>query len=283
MTLLAGFVLGAAAALALWVGMQPVWARPVFARQNYRGVTLPTAVGLVIPLAVVSTSAALTLLTTLGWRPDRPGLGALEMTVTAVVGFGLLGLVDDMAVDTDASGYRGHLRALLRGRLTAGSLKLAAGPAVAVIVVAPLSQDSTVRLLLDGALVALSANLANLFDRAPGRVGKLSLVLAGVLVATTAATPELLGVVVVAGAAAALLVPDLRERMMLGDAGANPLGAALGLGAVLSFSPVTRTVLLGVVFALNLVSERVSFSRVIERVGPLRVVDRLGRGPRSTS
>ncbi len=277
MTLLAGLVLGAAAAFAIWVGMQPVFGRPVFSRQNYRGVTLPTAVGLVIPLAVVATSAALTLLTTLGWRPDRPGLAALGLTVTATLGFGLLGVLDDVAVDQGASGYRGHVAALARGRLTAGSLKMVAGPAVAILVVAPVSNDSAVRLLADGALVALSANLANLFDRAPGRVAKVSLLVAAVLVGVTAAAPTLLGLAVVSGAALALLVPDLRERMMLGDAGANPLGATLGLATVLTVSPVARTWVLVGVLALNLVSERVSFSRVIDRVAPLRALDRMGR------
>ncbi len=277
MNLLAGLLLGAAASFAIWVGMQPVFSRAVFTRSNYRGRELPTGVGLVIPLSVVATSAALTVLTTLGWRPDRPGLAALASTVTATLGFGLLGLLDDMAVDEGASGYRGHVAALLRGKLTAGSLKMVAGPAVALIVVAPLSNDSTVRLLLDGALVALCANLANLFDRAPGRVAKVSLLAAAVLVAVTAAAPELLGLAVVAGATLALLVPDLRERMMLGDAGANPLGATLGLAVVLTVDPAARTWTLVAVLALNLVSERVSFSRVIDRVPPLRFVDSLGR------
>lgn len=277
MNLLAGLALGAAASFAIWIGMHPVFSRAVFARTNYRGITLPTGVGLVIPLAAVATSAALTLLTTLGWRPDQPGLAALGLTVTATLGFGLLGLLDDMAVDEHASGYRGHVAALVRGKLTAGSLKMVAGPAVAIIVVAPVSNDSAVRLLLDGALVALAANLANLFDRAPGRVTKVSLLAAAVLVAATAAAPELLGLAVVAGAAIALVVPDLQERMMLGDAGANPLGATLGLGAVLSLSPVARTWVLVVVLLLNLLSEKVSFSRVIDRVAPLRVLDRMGR------
>jgi UDP-N-acetylmuramyl pentapeptide phosphotransferase/UDP-N-acetylglucosamine-1-phosphate transferase len=280
MNLVAGLLLGAAAAFAIWVGMQPVFSRPVFTRSNYRGRELPTGVGLVIPLSVVATSAALTVLTTLGWRPDRPGLAALGLTVTASLGFGLLGLLDDMAVDEGASGYRGHVAALVRGRLTAGSLKMVAGPAVALIVVAPVSNDSTVRLLLDGALVALCANLANLFDRAPGRVAKVSLLATAVLVAATAAAPELLGATVVAGATLALLVPDLRERMMLGDAGANPLGATLGLAVVLSVEPAARTWTLVGVLALNLVSERVSFSRVIDRVAPLRFLDHLGRDTR---
>ena len=52
MTLVAGAVLGGAAALVIWVGMRSVFERPVFARQNYRGVTLPTGVGIIVPLAV---------------------------------------------------------------------------------------------------------------------------------------------------------------------------------------------------------------------------------------
>lgn len=277
MNLLAGLALGVAAAVALWVGMQPMFSRPVFLRSNYRGVELPTAVGIIVPIATIATLAALTLLTTLGWRPDQPGLTSLGLTVTAAVGFGLLGLLDDVAVDQGASGYRGHVAALLRGRLTAGSLKMVAGPAVAIIVVAPVADDSAVRLLLDGALVALAANLANLFDRAPGRVTKVALVTAAVVVACGAAAPELLGLCVVTGAALGLLVPDLRERMMLGDAGANPLGATLGLASVLVFAPTTRNWVLVALLALNLVSEKVSFSRVIERVPPLRVLDLLGR------
>ena len=83
----------------------------------------------------------------------------------------------------------------------------------------------------------------------------------------------------IAGATLALLWPDLRERLMLGDTGANVLGATLGLSLVLTTAASTRTVVLVVVLALNLLSERVSFSRVIDRTPPLRALDRLGRLP----
>ena len=83
----------------------------------------------------------------------------------------------------------------------------------------------------------------------------------------------------VAGATAALLPGDLRERFMLGDTGANALGAALGTAVVIAAGPGTRTVVAIVLLALNLASEAVSFSRVIESVGPLRAFDRLGRSP----
>ena len=82
---------------------------------------------------------------------------------------------------------------------------------------------------------------------------------------------------VVVGAALGLLLDDLHERLMLGDAGANILGGVLGLGVVLACAPVTRTAVLGAVAALNLAAEVVSFSRVIDAVPPLRALDRLGR------
>jgi UDP-N-acetylmuramyl pentapeptide phosphotransferase/UDP-N-acetylglucosamine-1-phosphate transferase len=84
---------------------------------------------------------------------------------------------------------------------------------------------------------------------------------------------------VVAGAAAGLLLDDLRERLMLGDTGANALGGAVGLGVVLACGPAVRTAALVGVVALNLASEAVSFGRVIDAVPPLRAVDRWGRRP----
>ena len=124
--------------------------------------------------------------------------------------------------------------------------------------------------------MALAANLGNLLDRAPGRTIK-GAALAGGLLLLTHLDPSPPGLPVVLGAALALAWFDLREELMLGDAGANVLGGAIGLGAVLVCSPGVRVAILVVVALLNLASERVSFSAVIDRVGPLRALDRLGR------
>ncbi|HEX2562344.1 MAG TPA: hypothetical protein VHK25_00425, partial [Acidimicrobiales bacterium] len=118
-----------------------------------------------------------------------------------------------------------------------------------------------------------------LFDRAPGRTTKVALLALALLVVAAGAEPVLAGVALVVGAGGGLLAADLGERLMLGDAGANVLGAALGLGVVLACAPGTRTVVLVAVALLNLVSERVSFSRVIAAVPPLRAADRFGRQP----
>ena len=66
---------------------------------------------------------------------------------------------------------------------------------------------------------------------------------------------------------------------MLGDTGANVLGAVVGLAIVLGTGPGARTVALLAVVALNVAGELVSFSRLIDAVPPLRALDRAGRLP----
>ncbi len=269
MTLLIGFLGAALAAVATWRLLRSTLSVPVFERENYRGATLPTAAGLILAVVALGGEALATVLDV-----DEPSEAARRTVLLAALGFAFLGLIDDLAGVGESRGFRGHLSALRTGRLTTGGLKLCGGAALALAVV---PSAGAWRWLADAALVALAANLANLLDRAPGRVVKASLVIFAVLVATTSASAELLGVAVVVGASAGLLFPDLRERLMLGDTGANPLGAVLGLAVVLNFAPVVRTVALSIVLALNLASEVVSFSAVIDRFPPMRALDRAGR------
>jgi len=72
---------------------------------------------------------------------------------------------------------------------------------------------------------------------------------------------------------------DLGEEGMLGDAGANPMGAVVGLLIVSGLPLVGLLAWTAVVFVLNLASERVSFSAVIEGNSALRWLDGLGRLP----
>jgi hypothetical protein len=195
----------------------------------------------------------------------------------AAVGFGLLGLVDDLVGSGHARGFRGHLAELSHGRLTTGGLKLIGGIAVAAVIAGARNPHSPGRLLVDAALIALSANLANQFDRRPGRVLKVAVVCFVVLVAAAADRDSLAGVGVIVGAAAALVVDDLRERLMLGDVGANVLGACLGTGVVLVYSFPVRVGVLVAVAALNLIGELSSFTRLIDAFPPLRALDRAGR------
>ena len=273
MIVVAGFVAGVIVAAVLWGATRSSFAVDVFARENYRGRQLPTAVGVLVALAALGIDAVLTLAVAAGAEPDEAAVAGLRLVTVTALGFALLGLLDDLGGAGESGGFGGHLRSLASGRLTTGAVKLFGGAALGIVVVSVLEPDSVGRVLADGALVALAANLGHLFDRAPGRVALAALVVGA------GAAPELAGVALVVGAGAGLLPADLAERLMLGDAGANVLGAALGLGVVLACAPTTRTVVLVVVAVLNLASERVSFSRVIAAAAPLNALDRWGRRP----
>lgn len=189
--------------------------------------------------------------------------------VCAGIGSGLVGAYDDAAGGPGAKGFRGHLSALRAGELTTGVVKIG-GIALAGLASATAARPrAATDVLLGGAVIAGSANLLNLLDLRPGRALKV-----GGLAALAARQPG------VAAASAALLPGDLGERTMLGDAGANALGAILG-AALLERLPsrAGRCAALGVLGALTAASEVVSFSQVIDATPPLRWLDRLGRLP----
>lgn len=278
MTVVLALVAGLLAALVLERTTQAIFSQPVLARQNYRGATLATASGLLIVVAVIAVEGARTIIELLGASDGATARYRLVVLAT-VVAFGALGFIDDVLGDDAEKGLKGHVRAALQGRVTTGFIKLGGGASVALVVAGAALGGSAGRILVDAALIALAANMGNLFDRAPGRTLKVAL-LAWIPLAILAGTSATgLALAVVIGAAAGLLPSDLAERSMLGDTGANALGAALGVGLVLSASPTVRTVVAVVLVALTLASEVVSFSAVIARVPPLRFVDRLGRRP----
>lgn len=277
MSVAVGLVMGCLGGLVGWRLLRPVFDARVFQRTNFRDAPVVTGAGLLILLVVVAFEATAALAATFDLDLNEATLDPRRMVLIVTLGLGALGLLDDLAGEGESGGFRGHLSALGRGRLTTGSLKLFGGAAVAVAAVYGPRSDTPGRLLADAALVALMANLANLFDRAPGRLLKVSGLGFVVLAVATGAPAELVAVAVTIGAGLALVVPDLREELMVGDVGANVLGAALGVGVVVATSPTTRNVVLVVVAALNLVSERISFSTLIDRTPPLRALDHLGR------
>jgi UDP-GlcNAc:undecaprenyl-phosphate GlcNAc-1-phosphate transferase len=278
MTVVLALVAGLAASSALLVTTRAVLAQPVLARENYRGHVLPTAAGVVLVAAVIAVDGGRTILGLVGVG-DVATAPARMLVLGAVVMFGFLGLVDDLLGDAADRGLRGHIRAAVRGRVTTGFVKLGGGAAVALVLAGAVDGDRPARVLVDGALIALAANMGNLLDRAPGRTIKWGLVcyVPVALVAGTAAAGVALGVV--AGAATGLLVRDLREDLMLGDTGANALGAALGSATILAVGQDVRDVIVIVLLALTLLAEVVSFSRIIDAVPPLRLFDRIGRLP----
>lgn len=268
-------LLGAAAARAGLAGAATLTARPAGApwrRTNYAGRPVTLLGG--PALAVAATTTAV-----LGAPPGARAAAAVVGTVSGVVGGydDLAGARPEQARD---KGLAGHLAALRAGRVSAGAVKVAGIGAAAVVAAALTRRERGAAGLADAVLttglVAGTANLLNLLDLRPGRAAK-----AGVL-ATAAGLGGPAGGLAAGplGATLAVLPADLGERVMLGDAGANPLGALIGLRLAAVPGRARRAALLSAVVALNLASEKVSFTRVIEATPVLRELDRLGRRPR---
>ncbi|MFE2618432.1 hypothetical protein ACFXA2_33010 [Micromonospora chalcea] len=129
--------------------------------------------------------------------------------------------------------------------------------------------------LLGAGVVAGTANLVNLLDLRPGRALK-----SGMLLGVPLTTGPYGGIAAGAvGASAALVGDDLGERVMVGDSGANALGALLGVSIAARTGPLGRAGVLAVLAALTAASEKVSFTQVIASTPGLRHLDELGRLP----
>ncbi len=279
MTVVLGLVVGALTVLLLRLGAAGMLRAPALARVNYRNLRIPTSGGVLIVMAVLVIEAGRAVLGAAGLGHD-PGLTVERSEVLfAVFAFGLLGLVDDLLGDGRDRGFKGHVRALFRGEITTGFLKLFGGAGVAVVLVATPGFATGRRLIVDAVLIALAANLGNLLDRAPGRTIKAAMIAYVPLALVLGDGAVGVAIAPAMGAAFGLLPADLREDLMLGDAGANVVGAVLGLGVVLGRGEATRTTALVLLVVANIAAEVVSFSSIIDRVGPLRWLDHLGQTP----
>jgi UDP-N-acetylmuramyl pentapeptide phosphotransferase/UDP-N-acetylglucosamine-1-phosphate transferase len=187
----------------------------------------------------------------------------------------LVGIIDDVLGTRTVTGLKGHLGRLLRGELTTGGLKAVAIALGSLIVFA-----GTVgfwEALLNAALVSLFVNTLNMFDLRPGRAGKIFLLIALAVTITAWNNPNLIPMWAVVGSLAAFFPLDLRAKAMMGDAGANTLGAVVGLTVALTLGVEARLGILGVLVILHVLAERYSFSKIIAGNRFLSFLDLLGR------
>ncbi len=230
-------------------------------RTNFRAVPVVVGIGL-LPVLIGALWALAVGLAGAPW-----GL----LVAVAAVAFGLLGAIDDRLGDRSHGGLGGHLGALRRGRVTTGALKALGGGVIAVAV-AWWWGGGLFAIAVHALLIALSANAINLLDVRPGRALKLAVPLL-VLATITSGAPW----AGLAGGAIAVLPEDLAGRGMLGDLGANALGAGVGV-ALGTFGPLAEAVALLLLVALHIYTERHSLSLLIDRHPLLRAIDGWGQG-----
>jgi UDP-N-acetylmuramyl pentapeptide phosphotransferase/UDP-N-acetylglucosamine-1-phosphate transferase len=235
---------------------------PALDRTNFHGRTVSLAGGPALALGATAGAIA--------GEPRHAAASAV-----AGLGSGAVGLYDDLVggrPEHAAKGFRGHLGALREGRVTSGLVKIAGVGAAGLVAAALLPRKRKIDVLLGAGVIAGAANLFNLLDLRPGRAIKAGLIVGTPLSGSAIAAGTL-------GAAGALLPADLDEEIMLGDAGANALGALLGTAFTARAGTFGRLAALAGIVALTAASEKVSFTKVIERTPVLRRLDQLGRRP----
>jgi hypothetical protein len=126
-------------------------------------------------------------------------------------------------------------------------------------------------------VLVLATNVFNLLDLRPGRATKVFVALGAGLTIGAASVRPLWALGLFVGPALVAGVYDLRERAMLGDTGANLLGALAGLWLVLTLSELGLAVALAVLAAITVYGELRSINELVERMPLLRELDSWGR------
>jgi UDP-GlcNAc:undecaprenyl-phosphate GlcNAc-1-phosphate transferase len=259
-------------------------------RPNYRDRLLP------FPLGVLIVAAALIALVPLVLLERLAGSEVFHIEVLPIalyaLGVAILGLIDDTLGDERPGpfargsrgtplrpaprGWRGHGRAALRGELSTGALKAAGSLGLALFAMS-FEGFSKSHWLLAVAVLVLATNVFNLLDLRPGRAIKAFVLLGAGLTLGSLDTRPLWSLGLFVAPALVAGVYDLRERAMLGDTGANLLGALAGLWLVLTLSGTGQLVALGLLAAITVYGELRSISGFIERAPGLRTLDSWGR------
>jgi UDP-GlcNAc:undecaprenyl-phosphate/decaprenyl-phosphate GlcNAc-1-phosphate transferase len=248
-------------------------------RRNYRDRSLPCPGGLLIVSASLLALVPLLLIEHLA-RVVLVDRGLIPVAAYAL-GVACLGLIDDTlggghTERESPRGWRGHGGAALRGEVSTGTLK-ATGSLGLALLVTGFADLSTGRWLLAAGVLVLATNVFNLLDLRPGRSIKALVLLGAGLTIGAADTRPLWTLGLFVAPALVAGVYDLRERAMLGDTGANLLGALAGLWLVLTLSGTGQLVALALLAAITVYGEFRSISELVERTPGLRELDSLGR------
>ncbi len=158
-----------------------------------------------------------------------------------------------------------------------GLLSLATG----LMLYDPFDPARLTRIICAALTIALFANFSNLMDLRPLRASKVyifSIVIC--IIALVISKMIECSALEILSTSLACLGPvlatwslDRKEIAMLGDAGANTMGALVGFLLSISLPIWLLVPLTLVLLAVNLLSERVSFTKVIERIPPLHAID----------
>ncbi|MGR6836356.1 hypothetical protein [Syntrophomonas erecta] len=237
-------------------------------RKNFRDKDIPVSVGITFPLSI--------MLTFLVYKLFYDYNVFHHLFLVAVLAMSFLGFIDDMLGQRDTMGFKGHFGALFKGRLTTGGLKALGGGVVALFL-AVFIAGGWGNIILNVLIIALFTNMLNLLDLRPGRAIKGFLIFLLLIVLLAVGRIEWSLITPLLGAVVYYFPLDLKAGAMMGDAGSNVLGVALGFIAAVCLDLPVRVGVLVFLILMHLYTEKYSLTTTIERVKILKAIDMMGR------
>jgi UDP-N-acetylmuramyl pentapeptide phosphotransferase/UDP-N-acetylglucosamine-1-phosphate transferase len=237
-------------------------------RKNFKGNDIPVSTGLSFPFVIMMVFLIYGLLQ---WYDN-----SYHLYILALMSISFLGFIDDMLGQRDTLGFKGHFGALFRGRLTTGGLKAMGGGLISLFIAVFVS-DGWINIIINTLILALFTNMLNLLDLRPGRAVKGFLFFTIVIIIIAGGNLDWLLLAPLAGAVLWYFRYDLSARIMMGDAGSNVLGFALGYLAITELSLNARTGILLFLIAMHVLTEKYSLTKIIEKTAILRCIDNMGR------
>ena len=240
--------------------------------KNYKDHMIPVGMGITfIPVIIINAIV-------LRWffRDDSDALQLLLIFLVGIMTVMTVGLIDDLIGNRDTLGLKGHIKSLLKGRLTTGGLKAVIGGLISLLIGSLFSFD-IIEIIVNALIIALFTNLINLLDLRPGRAIK-GFLLISVLFIAIGLSGEIRVILISSVAYAIAYLPqDIKAKSMMGDAGSNALGAVLGITTAAGYNITAKYIILGLLILIHIITEKYSLTKIIEKNPVLNYFDKLGR------
>lgn len=246
--------------------------------KNFRGELIPQGIGVIFALYTLPWYT-LYLVINNYYPSDLIETGSILIMITALYTASLLGFMDDILGSRDALGLKGHIRALLSGKLTTGIIK-AAGVFLISLIASIFLSFGFWTIILNTLLTALFTNLLNMLDLRPGRAVKFYMFLTliyGINALLTGRYYSFILILPIISSVIGYFPFDLKARCMMGDAGSNLLGISAGILSVIQSSYFGKLILLFLLIMIHVITEKHSLSDVIKHSRLLSFFDNLGR------
>jgi len=240
--------------------------------KNYKNNIIPVGMGITfIPVIIINAIV-------LRWffRDDPDTLRLLLIFLAGVMTVMTMGLIDDLMGNRSTLGFRGHIKSLLKGRLTTGGLKAIVGGLISLLIGSLFSLDM-IEIIVNALIIALFTNLINLLDLRPGRAIK-GFLLISILFIVIGLSGEIRVILISSVAYAVACLPqDIKAKSMMGDVGSNALGAVLGITTAAGYDITVKYIILGLLILIHIITEKYSLTKIIEKNPILNYFDKLGR------